>query len=158
MDTHTLTQLTKRKRTPHVFAPLGNRPYLQSLGIANDHIHVLDWWEARRVEIEVTDKSAKAPMKHAFDVTCTPAQHFTGRGLTDRFKTLWASWVVTGVPLPSDSPMQGAAEGVKIYFAGDTGYCAVRDGVNEDDLPVCPAFKEIGEHWGGFNFAMIPIG
>lgn len=26
------------------------------------------------------------------------------------------------------------------------------------DLPVCPAFKEIGEKFGEFDFGMIPIG
>ncbi|MDO1499483.1 MBL fold metallo-hydrolase [Winogradskyella maritima] len=38
-----------------------------------------------------------------------PAQHFSGRGLTDRDKTLWSSWVI-----------QTTKE--KIFFSGDSGY------------------------------------
>jgi len=40
---------------------------------------------------------------------CTPARHFSGRGLTDRNRTLWASWYI-------ESPEH------RIYFGGDTGY------------------------------------
>jgi L-ascorbate metabolism protein UlaG (beta-lactamase superfamily) len=47
---------------------------------------------------------------------------------------------------------------VKVWFAGDTGYRTVKDGENEDNVPVCPAFKQIGELFGGFDLAMIPIG
>lgn len=95
-------------------------------------------------------------VKATFDVTCTPAQHFTGRGITDRFKSLWASWVVEEAAVP-DSSNSGRPP-VKVYFAGDTGYRAVRDGQDEDTVPTCPVFKEIGERWNGFDFAMIPIG
>lgn len=45
-----------------------------------------------------------------------------------------------------------------MFFAGDTGYRSVQDGQDEDKVPTCPVFKEIGEHFGGFDFAMIPIG
>ena len=45
-----------------------------------------------------------------------------------------------------------------MFFGGDTGYRAVFDGETEDELPVCPAFKEIGEKFGGFDLAFIPIG
>jgi N-acyl-phosphatidylethanolamine-hydrolysing phospholipase D len=81
-------------------------------------------------------------------IHCTPCQHFTGRGLHDRFKTLWSSWAVT---TPS----------FKYYFAGDTGYRSVNGKETEEELaalPVCPAFKEIGEKFNGFDLASIPIG
>jgi N-acyl-phosphatidylethanolamine-hydrolysing phospholipase D len=32
------------------------------------------------------------------------------------------------------------------------------DGQNEDEVPTCPAFKTIGETFGGFDVALIPIG
>ncbi|KAK0215407.1 hypothetical protein IW262DRAFT_1299675 [Armillaria fumosa] len=66
------------------------------------------------------------------------------RGCTIRVR-LWSSWAVEG-------------EGKKVYFAGDTGYRSVKDGEDEEGRPVCPAFKEIGEHFSGFDLAMIPIG
>ncbi|GLB43039.1 putative beta-lactamase superfamily domain containing protein [Lyophyllum shimeji] len=53
---------------------------------------------------------------------------------------------------------RGGTGGVKVFFGGDTGYRAVLDGQDEDNVPVCPAFKEIGEKFGGFDFAMISIG
>ncbi|PBK88129.1 Metallo-hydrolase/oxidoreductase [Armillaria gallica] len=135
LDNHTLSTLFKRTRKPHAFAPLGNEKHFESIGIPNGHAHTLDWWDARRVEIPGT----------SFKLTCTPAQHLTGRGLLDQGKTLWSSWAVEG-------------EGKKVYFTGDTGYRSVKDGENEAERPVCPAFKEIGERFGGFDLAMIPIG
>ncbi|GFO28856.1 N-acyl-phosphatidylethanolamine-hydrolyzing phospholipase d [Plakobranchus ocellatus] len=66
-----------------------------------------------------------------FKFVCTPAQHWSTRTLNDENKTLWCSWCVKG---PRHS----------FYFAGDTGYC--------------PAFKEIGRHYGPFTLATIPIG
>lgn len=63
--------------------------------------------------------------------TCAPARHFSGRGFGDRAATLWASWVI-------ESPDK------KIYFSGDSGYG--------------PHFKEIGERFGGFDFAMMECG
>jgi len=46
----------------------------------------------------------------------------------------------------------------KLYFAGDTGYHTVRDGKDEDKFPVCPAFAEVGERFGGVDVALLPIG
>jgi L-ascorbate metabolism protein UlaG (beta-lactamase superfamily) len=69
---------------------------------------------------------------------CTPAQHFSNRGLLDFNKSLWASWVFkTGDK--------------SFFFAGDTGYRSVEKGMSfeeETRLPVCPEFKKIGEKYG----------
>lgn len=62
--------------------------------------------------------------------TAAPARHFSGRGF-DRNKTQWASWVI-----------EGATQ--KIYFSGDGGYAE--------------HFKEIGEKFGPFDFAMMECG
>ncbi|MCO5553766.1 hypothetical protein L7F22_007292 [Adiantum nelumboides] len=63
-------------------------------------------------------------------VTCVPAQHFSGRGLLDRNKTLWAGFTFE-------------CEGKKFYFAGDRKQ---------------QAFKEIGDLLGPFDLSAIPIG
>ena len=95
-------------------------------------------------------------MTAEFLLTCTPAQHFTGRGLLDRFKSLWASWAVEQiVPEPSHLALN---TGVKIWFGGDTGYRSVKQGQKEDEVPHCPVFEEIGRKFGGFDLALIPIG
>ncbi|MBT8315699.1 MAG: MBL fold metallo-hydrolase [Maribacter sp.] len=62
---------------------------------------------------------------------CTPAQHFSGRGFNDRGNTLWASWII-------QSPTEN------LFFSGDSGY-----GTH---------FKEIGDKYGPFDFAMMECG
>ncbi len=62
---------------------------------------------------------------------CAPARHFSGRGLLDRNTTLWASWIIK-------------SEIFKIYFSGDSGYGS--------------HFKDIGEKYGPFDFAMLECG
>lgn len=61
----------------------------------------------------------------------TPTQHWSRRSLNDENKSLWGSWVVKG---PNHS----------FFFAGDTGYCK--------------GFKQIGQKYGPFSLAAIPIG
>lgn len=115
-------------------------------------MHIMDWWDSKRVEVSVAGKHNQPS---AVDITCTPGQHFTGRSIFDNFKTLWASWTIEEAvqdATPSSRPP------VKVFFAGDTGYRAVNDGQDEDQVPVCPAFKQIGERFGGFDCALIPIG
>lgn len=193
MDGSTLRTLFKRPRKPLIFAPLGNGPFLKSAGA--DDIHIMDWWDSKRVEIQIprepptnASKPSKEPTPSctlSFDITCTPCQHFSGRKVFDDFQTLWCSWAIEA-SVPSDSspalapiseddkandvnadgnkaaatkPEGGTPrDSLKVYFAGDTGYRSVRDDEDEATVPTCPVFKEIGEVFGGFDFAMIPIG
>ncbi|KAK0229632.1 hypothetical protein EDD85DRAFT_939878 [Armillaria nabsnona] len=48
------------------------------------------------------------------------------------------------------------AKGEKAYLAVDIGYLSVEDGEDEVERPLSPAFKEIGDHFGGLDLAMIP--
>lgn len=61
----------------------------------------------------------------------SPSRHFSGRGILDRNTTLWGSWILKG-------------ESDNIYFSGDGGYG--------------DHFKEIGEKYGPFDFAMMECG
>ncbi|KAJ7089033.1 N-acyl-phosphatidylethanolamine-hydrolyzing phospholipase D [Mycena crocata] len=154
MDTPSLRNLLARNHAPHVFAPLGNSEYFHNLGVPSARTHCLDWWDGRRVSVPVS-----ATQTVEFDVTFTPGQHFTGRGIFDRFKSLWGGWVVEAVsslPSAADPSPSPAC----VYFGGDTGYRSVPSSADEgpDSLPVCPAFKEIGARWGAFDLALIPIG
>lgn len=63
--------------------------------------------------------------------TAVPAQHFTARTPFDRNRAHWCGWMIEGA-------------GSRIWHAGDSGYC--------------PAFSDIGMHFGGIDFGMIPIG
>jgi N-acyl-phosphatidylethanolamine-hydrolysing phospholipase D len=64
-------------------------------------------------------------------ITLVPVQHWSKRTLADTNATLWGGWVVEG-------------EGLRIIHTGDTGY-------SKD-------FGDIGERFGGFDMAFIPIG
>lgn len=155
LDTHTIQTLLKRATIPpHFFAPLGNAPYFKSLGVPESHTHDMDWWDSKRLEI-TKEAGSEAKQVLTVDITCTPCQHFTGRSLWDHFKTLWSGWAVEEVYTPSTTQERPS---VKVFFGGDTAYRTVLDGQDEDAVPVCPAFKEVGEIFGGFDFAMIPIG
>jgi len=100
---------------PLYLVPLGVGGHLRRWGIGN--FRELDWWETVSFE--------------GMEFTCTPAQHFSGRGLFDHDGTLWCGWAVRGA-------------GGSFYFAGDTGYF--------------PGFREIGERLGDFDVACLPIG
>jgi N-acyl-phosphatidylethanolamine-hydrolysing phospholipase D len=64
-------------------------------------------------------------------VHCVPAKHFSGRGLTDRNRRLWAGFVVEGRTR-------------RFYHAGDTAYFG--------------GFAEIGARLGPPDLAALPIG
>ena len=106
-----------KDKVDHFYTPLGVGAHLERWGVEPGRITELDWWEA--VQIGETK------------LVAAPARHFSGRGLTDRNKTQWASWVILG-------------EHEKIYFSGDSGYG--------------PHFEEIGRQYGPFDFAMMECG
>jgi N-acyl-phosphatidylethanolamine-hydrolysing phospholipase D len=96
------------------FGPRGMAELVRSFGAQAEE---LSWWESREVA--------------GVRVHCVPARHFSGRGLTDRDRRLWAGWVVQG-------PTR------RFYHAGDTAYF--------------PGFAEIGERLGPIDLAAMPIG
>lgn len=98
--------------------PLGVGAQLEKWGISRAKIAELDWWE----EFEYSQD---------LKIVSTPSQHFSGRGLTDRNKTLWTSYAIIST-------------NQRVYFSGDTGYF---DG-----------FAEIGEKYGPFDIAFMECG
>ena len=99
------------------FTPLGLGNHLVKWGVTREKISELNWWGS----IEFED----------IELICTPARHFSGRGLFDRATTLWCSWVVKG---NKDN----------IYFSGDSGYDT--------------HFKEIGDKYGPFDISLMECG
>lgn len=98
--------------------PLGHRDWFEATGVESANIHEFDWW----------DTSDFADGRF----TATPSQHWSARGLWDRNRALWASWIIE-------------IHDLKVWFAGDTGYNAHQ-------------FKEIGQRAGPFDLGIIPIG
>jgi len=99
------------------YVPLGVGQHLLDWGVPADKIHEFDWWQQKQIG----------------DITLvnTPANHFSGRSLTDGNSTLWSSWVIK---TPQHS----------IFFSGDSGYFS--------------GFKEIGEKYGPFDLTMMENG
>ncbi|MDN3637815.1 MBL fold metallo-hydrolase [Simiduia curdlanivorans] len=104
-------------KTKHFIVPLGVGELLQAWGVAASQVVELDWHESREIE--------------GVRLTATPAQHFSGRSLTDKNARLWASWVIK-------------TPAVSLFFSGDTGYFE--------------GFKRIGERYGPFDVTFVETG
>ena len=106
------------EKTKMFIVPLAVGARIAEWGVPQGKIVELDWWQEYRFDQELM-------------VVATPAQHFSGRGFTDRNKTLWASWVII-------TPFH------KLFFSGDSGYF---DG-----------FRQIGNKYGPFDMTFIECG
>lgn len=102
-----------------IVTSLGVGARLEKFGVDPSLITELDWWEEHTL--------ARGTMKLA----AAPAQHFSGRGLTDRNQTLWSSWVLK-------------TANHNLFYTGDTGLT--------DEL------AEIGTRFGPFDLSIIEIG
>jgi len=115
LDRATIKHLATRADV--FLTPLGVGDRLIAWGVPRDRVRQLDWWQETEVD--------------GVRFAATPAQHFSGRGLRDGNRTLWASWVILD-------------DGLRLFFSGDTGYF---DG-----------FRQIGERYGPFDVTFIETG
>ncbi|WP_169577897.1 MBL fold metallo-hydrolase [Salisaeta longa] len=119
MDRASLRLLAARDN-PLFIAPLGAHNHL--IGWGCTRVVPFDWWQFAEVPA------------WGMTVRCAPAVHFSGRTLTDRNETLWASWWLE----PTDATQ------ATVYFGGDSAYS--------------PHFQAIHAHWGTPDAALLPIG
>lgn len=105
-----------KNKTKLFLVPLGVGSHLKSWGVNKDKIIELDWNQSKNIG--------------GINFVCTPSQHFSGRGFSDKMSTLWSSWVIQGSK--------------KLFFSGDSGYF---DG-----------FKEIGNAYGPFDVCFMECG
>jgi L-ascorbate metabolism protein UlaG (beta-lactamase superfamily) len=115
LDIATLTQL-RQSFDPIVLAAAGDARLVGPLGFKD--MRELDWWD----EIEFNE---------TLKVTFVPAQHFSARGLLDRQRSLWGSYMIE-------------SRGRRVYFGGDTGYST--------------HFSDIRTRLGSPDIAMLGIG
>ena len=115
LDSGTVSRIAARYPAAVWNAPLGVAAFLKRHG-ARD-INERDWW----------DQSSVGSLK----LTCVPAQHFSGRTLGKRNRTLWSGWTMR-------------SRNHSIYFAGDTA--------------LHPEFGTVAERCGPFELAILPIG
>lgn len=99
------------------YVALGVSRHLEKWGIPSEQIKEFDWW----------DELEEGGLKIVF----TPSRHFSGRGLTDRAKSLWGGWVIQW-------------DEQSLYCTGDGGY---------DEH-----FEEIGAKYGPFDWAFVECG
>ena len=113
---------------PLFVVPLGLKRWLAARGI--DSAVELDWWQSRAVA---------GPMG-TVEVALTPAQHWSGRGLADRKRTLWGGYAVF-------------APDFHLFYSGDTGYSP-----DFADVRARYAGRQRAADGGGFDLAVLSIG
>ena len=111
------TILRLKDKVNRFYVPLSVGAHLEKWGIPPENIIELNWWES----IDINN----------LELTFTPSRHFSGRGLNNRYSTLWGSWAIKG-------------RTQNLFFGGDSGYF--------------PGFKEIGERLGPFDLAFLECG
>jgi N-acyl-phosphatidylethanolamine-hydrolysing phospholipase D len=127
LDTASVRALASQKGgSPLVIVPLGIKAWMAEHGIQN--VVELDWWQSHSV----------VGAMGAVDVVLTPAQHWSGRTLTDRLTTLWGGYTVF-------------APDLHLFFSGDTGY-------SKDFSDIRDHFADRQRDGGGFDIALIAIG
>lgn len=104
-------------RCERFYVPLGVGKLLQRWGVKPKQIKEFQWWQSAKIG-DVT-------------LVSTPSRHFSGRGLHDRDRSLWCSWVIRSTDF-------------SVFFSGDSGYCR--------------EFQIIGEHYGPFDITCIETG
>jgi L-ascorbate metabolism protein UlaG (beta-lactamase superfamily) len=117
LDRDVVKALAKAQPTLRFIVPLGVGAHLEKWGVGPERITDLDWWESVTLG--------------ALTLTATPARHFSGRGLSDKDHTLWASWSVKGTKH-------------SVFHSGDTGPFA--------------GFADIGSRHGPFDLTLMKIG
>jgi L-ascorbate metabolism protein UlaG (beta-lactamase superfamily) len=109
--------LRLKEKVGHFFVPYGVAAHLKRWGVEAEKISEFNWWD----EVEW----------QGLTIASVPAQHFSGRGPTNRDTTLWTGWVVIG-------------KNNRLYTSGDGGYG--------------PHFKQIGKKYGPFDLTLIEGG
>ncbi|MBV8660606.1 MAG: MBL fold metallo-hydrolase [Candidatus Dependentiae bacterium] len=115
MDSNSLREIQRHNPHVKVLVPMGDKVWFDAQGFKDCSEHF--WWD----EIEFD----------GLKFTFLPAKHWSQRGLFDKNKSLWGSWMIEH-------------NGFKFYFAGDTGWGR--------------HFSIIGEMFKSIDVALMPIG
>jgi L-ascorbate metabolism protein UlaG (beta-lactamase superfamily) len=116
LDKSTILKLTG-KGIP-VITMLGVGKRLLKWDVPSHLVTEMDWWDHKKIDGNIY-------------ITATPARHFSGRWLNDRFTTLWGAFAIK-------------SQQHHVYYGADSGYFE--------------GFKDIGERLGPFDLTMMEIG
>lgn len=119
LDEFSLSEILKRNPACQFFVPHGDKGWFMRRGIM--HVTECMWWD--------TESIFKNNQK--LTLQFLPAYHWSQRGLFDRNKSLWGSWLIQ----TSDQT---------VYFGGDTAYGS--------------HFKNIAAYVPHIDLALLPIG
>lgn len=86
-----------------VLAPVGDKILLNKIGISSVIEH--EWWQTYSVSNE----------HGTLELSFVPAHHWSARGIFDRNKSLWGSWMIS-------HKTPDASANKTVYFAGDSAY------------------------------------
>ena len=126
----TVAAMVASGQKPHIFVPLGLKPWFDARGIAK--VTEMDWWDHADVTTDTNGKALLQPLRIHF----TPAQHWSRRTPFDTNASLWGGYMV--------ERQAGAKEAWRFMFPGDTGYSA--------------DFKAVRERLGPVDMLALPIG
>jgi len=125
LDLSTVRRLQDRYPQATFCVPLGLKKWFTHRVISR--VVELDWLES----VTLWDQEA------SIVVTAIPAQHWSGRGIFDRCRSLWCGYIVD---FCSNHTVHR-----RVAYLGDTGY--------DPNL-----FTQIGERFGPVDLSLIPIG
>jgi len=115
LDIKSLKIIANKFPQAKFLVPVGDKKLLEKNNI--DNIFEFQWWDTMSI--------------NDIDITFTPVQHWSARGIFDRNKSLWGGWYFN-------------AHGLNLFHAGDSGY-------SKD-------FVDIKNNLGAPDLAFIPIG
>ncbi|MFD1803346.1 MBL fold metallo-hydrolase [Mixta tenebrionis] len=115
LDKPTIRAILRRFPQVQFIVPLGLEPWFRRIGARQ--VVQLDWWQQTQ--------------RHGITFHAVPARHWSMRTLTDRNRSLWCGWTISGASL-------------NFWFSGDSGY--------SDNL------LQIAQRLGPFTLAALPIG
>ena len=119
MDESSLLALKQHSPGMRVLVPMGDKAWFDARRFDDTKEYM--WWDQEIVH--ENDRS--------IEFVFLPSSHWSQRGIFDKNKSLWGSWMIR-------------ANGYSMYFAGDTAYYK--------------HFKEIGNEFPSIHTALMPIG
>ncbi len=117
LDYKTITEIDSK--VGEYLVPLWVGSHLKKWWVKPEKITEFDWYDSKNIE--------------GIDFNFTPAQHFSGRGITDRASTLWWWWAIKW-------------KENNVYFSWDTWYFKEFKKIWEKFWPFDIAFLENGAY------------
>lgn len=120
MDEDSLLALRHNKHM-HILVPKGDKAWFDKRNFSN--VQEFTWWEQTIIPVERLQKEAR--------LTFLPAIHWSQRGLFDKNRSLWGSWMIE-------------VDGTCMYFAGDTSYSSHFSAIAYEFPSIDVVFMPIG--------------